>query len=243
VSSRHHSPGVARTTDGGCSRDPRCNDGFEGYDGGECSGLDRADYAFPVFENCHFEYCHFDYDSSQEEFDACGDRTVTGLSVVGELVARGHVYREAKYDDILGGHYIFADHSVGSLHHLAPAAGGGRTTGTIFSSIPEIGSFAERNDGELYMVGYQGNIYDLPYGDLCESVEEQEEASSACLPQSDTTPTFEEIGCFLNGKLKTMTLSTAPGCDGTMNAEMCASFCATVEGTTHFGLQYQRECY
>ncbi|CAN0083513.1 unnamed protein product [Ectocarpus sp. 6 AP-2014] len=211
----------------------RCNDGFEGYDGGECSGLDRADYAFPIFE-----YCHFDYDSSQEEFDACGDRTVTGLSVIG-----GHVYRGAKYDDILGGHYIFADHSVGSLHHLAPAAGGGWTAGTILSSIPKIGSFAEGNDGELYMVGYQGNIYDLPCGDLCESVEEQEEASSACLPQSDTTPTFEEIGCFLDGQPKTMTLSTAPGCDGTMNAEMCASFCATVEGATHFGLQYQRECY
>lgn len=59
----------------------RCNDGFEGYDGGECSGLDRANYAFPVFE-----YCHFDYDSSEEEFDACGDRTVTGLSVIGEFV-------------------------------------------------------------------------------------------------------------------------------------------------------------
>lgn len=49
----------------------RCN--------GDCSGLDRADYAFPVFE-----YCHFDYDSTGDDVDVCGDRTVTGLAVIGE---------------------------------------------------------------------------------------------------------------------------------------------------------------
>lgn len=57
----------------------RCNDGYEGYSGDNCAGLDRAAYTFPIFE-----YCHFDYDSSAEEFDACGDRTVTGLSVMGK---------------------------------------------------------------------------------------------------------------------------------------------------------------
>lgn len=57
----------------------RCNDGYEGYPGDDCAGLDRANYAFPVFQ-----YCHFDYDSSAEEFDACGDRSITGLSIMGE---------------------------------------------------------------------------------------------------------------------------------------------------------------
>ena len=54
----------------------RCNDCFGGSN---CAALDRADYVFPTFE-----YCHFGYDSSGEEYDACGDRTVTGLSVVGK---------------------------------------------------------------------------------------------------------------------------------------------------------------
>lgn len=57
----------------------RCNDGFEDYDGAGCADLDRADYAFPSFE-----YCHFDYDSASEEYDVCGDRAVTGLSIIGE---------------------------------------------------------------------------------------------------------------------------------------------------------------
>lgn len=55
----------------------RCNDGYDGADG--CTDLKREDYAFPTFQ-----YCHFDYDSGSDEYDVCGDRTVTGLSVIGE---------------------------------------------------------------------------------------------------------------------------------------------------------------
>lgn len=54
----------------------RCNEGFDGADA--CPDLDRADYVFPTFE-----YCHFDYDSSSDIVNLCGDRLVTGLSIIG----------------------------------------------------------------------------------------------------------------------------------------------------------------
>eukprot|EP00752_Nemacystus_decipiens_P008421 g7527.t1 len=205
----------------------RCNDGYEDYPGDDCEELDRADYTFPVFQ-----YCHFDYDSEYE----CGDRSVTGLAVMG-----GYVYRGSKLADVLDGHYIFADHSTGSLHHLTPATGGGWTAGTILSASPKIVGFAEDQEGELYMIGYQGNIYELPCGDLCGSAGAG--GVDACMPQSHDVPTYEEIGCFNDGNPKAMGLATSPACDGTMSAEICASFCATVEGATHFGLEYQRECH
>lgn len=62
----------------------RCNDGLESHN---CTALDRADYTFPAFE-----YCHFGYDSADEEHDACGDRVVTGLSVIGEAFVDDRQY-------------------------------------------------------------------------------------------------------------------------------------------------------
>lgn len=56
----------------------RCNEGFNGADA--CPDLDRADYVFPTFE-----YCHFDYDSSSATVNVCGDRLVTGLSIIGQI--------------------------------------------------------------------------------------------------------------------------------------------------------------
>eukprot|EP00903_Cladosiphon_okamuranus_P016929 g15605.t1 len=184
----------------------RCNDGYEDYLGDDCAGLDRARYVFPVFE-----YCHFDYNSSVEEYDACGDRVVTGLSIIG-----GHVYRGSRFADVLGGHYMFADHSTGSPYHLAPATGGGWTSGATIATMPEIVGFAEDHDGELDMIGYQGNIYDLPCGDLCGS----EQAAASCMPQAASIPAYEEVGCFYDGSPKSLTLATAPYCDGTMSAEV-----------------------
>lgn len=66
------------------------------------------------------------------------------------------------------------------------------------------------------MIGYQGNIYDLPCGDLCES----EEEAASCMPQSASTPTFEEVGCFYDDSPRSMTLAVAPACDGTMSTEV-----------------------
>lgn len=67
------------------------------------------------------------------------------------------------------------------------------------------------------MVGYKGNIYDLPCGEICES----EEEAASCMPQSEAPPTFEEVGCFYDGSPKSLTLAVAPVCDGTMSIEVC----------------------
>ncbi|CBJ29140.1 conserved unknown protein [Ectocarpus siliculosus] len=54
------------------------------------------------------------------------------------------------------------------LYHLFPTTGGGWGSGTIkgddFFAVSHI---AEDNDGELYVVQYQGTIFEMPCGDLC----------------------------------------------------------------------------
>ena len=76
------------------------------------------------------------------------------------------------------------------------------------------------------MIGYQGNIYDLPCGGLCES----EEAAAECMPQSHTVPTFEEVGCFYDGTPRSLTLAASPTCDGSMSAEVgvCAGIVVVI---------------
>lgn len=63
------------------------------------------------------------------------------------------------------------------------------------------------------MIGYQGNVHHLPCGVLCSGG-----GDNACMPRSDGTVAFEEIGCFYD--TRAMNLATAPVCDGTMNAEV-----------------------
>lgn len=66
------------------------------------------------------------------------------------------------------------------------------------------------------MVGYKGNIYDLPCGSLCGAAG----GSGPCLPQSDNVPTIEEVGCFIDADERAMPLALdAPKCE-TMNAEV-----------------------
>lgn len=66
----------------------------------------------------------------------------------------------------------------------------------------------------MYIIGYMGNIYELPCGSLCGG-----DSASTCMDQSDNIPTYEEIGCFADGDPKAMSLGQAPACD-TMNAEV-----------------------
>ena len=54
---------------------------------GPCADVDRSSFTSPVFE-----YCHVDYDSSpssEDEYtggnDICGDRSIVGNTVIGEL--------------------------------------------------------------------------------------------------------------------------------------------------------------
>ena len=70
--------------------------------------------------------------------------------------------------------------------------------------------------GELYIIGYQGNIYDLPCGSLCSG----SGTAPACLPQSDNIPTYESVGCFIDDEERAMALALdVPTCE-TMSAEV-----------------------
>ena len=64
----------------------RCTDYSENAYG-PCADADRSSFTFP-----YFEYCHVDYDSSpssEDQYtggnDICGDRSVVGNTVIGEL--------------------------------------------------------------------------------------------------------------------------------------------------------------
>ena len=56
---------------------------------GACADADRSGYTFPIFEYCHPNY--YPSSSSQDEYmdgvNICGDRSVTGSTVIGERAA------------------------------------------------------------------------------------------------------------------------------------------------------------
>lgn len=58
---------------------------------GLCKDLDRSKFTFPIFEYCHPDY-YSDADG-EEEFvggvNVCGDRLITGHSVIGKFFASG----------------------------------------------------------------------------------------------------------------------------------------------------------
>lgn len=65
------------------------------------------------------------------------------------------------------------------------------------------------------MIGYKGDIYDLPCGSLCAG-----DAMSTCMPQSDNMTTFEEVGCYIDDLPRAMPLALdVPDCE-TMNAQV-----------------------
>lgn len=65
------------------------------------------------------------------------------------------------------------------------------------------------------MIGYQGNIYELPCGGLCPTT-----ADAECMSQAHALPTFEVIGCFGDDHtVRALSLAESKSC-GTMNAEV-----------------------
>ncbi|CAB1115398.1 unnamed protein product [Ectocarpus sp. CCAP 1310/34] len=142
----------------------RCMQQIEDQFPETCEFLDRSPFTFPEFNYCHPDFYPVDHPSYiVSDQSICGDRSVIGTAVIA-----GYVYRGAKYDDLLGGNLIFADFTLNRLYHLFPTKGGGWGSGTIkgddFFAVSHI---AEDNDGELYVVQYQGTIFEMPCGDLC----------------------------------------------------------------------------
>lgn len=64
-------------------------------------------------------------------------------------------------------------------------------------------SLLRLRQGELYLVANDGQIYDLPCGYLCRPLEE------SCMAQAPTVPTYEEVGCYADGRSHVLGLAMA----------------------------------
>lgn len=81
-----------------------------------------------------------------------------GISVTG-----GYVYRGAQ-NTTLKGRYLFGDFGSGRIWAWIPdRASQPREPTQLLDSTVNISSFGEANDGELYVVGYNGKLYRLTF--------------------------------------------------------------------------------
>eukprot|EP00904_Undaria_pinnatifida_P007443 jgi/Undpi1/3829/HiC_scaffold_16.g07198.m1 len=203
---------------------------------GSCDGISRSGVTFPIYE-----YCHPDYDSTDEGEDVftngndlCGARSVTGLAVIG-----GYPYRGQRFSEVLTGALLFADAQKKNLYYLVNEGGGEWVPGTIIGDgSTSIISFAEDNDGEQYVITSDRVPHQLPCGDLC---------ATTCLAQAETQPVYESLGCFADfSNDRALTVGSSAACDSgqdLMSPAICASYCATITGSTLFGVQYAFECF
>jgi uncharacterized repeat protein (TIGR03806 family) len=77
---------------------------------------------------------------------------------VGQSITGGYVYRGPQSTS-LSGHYIFADYVSGRLWALLPDGSGGYTLSDLVTAGFNVSSFAQANDGELYVIDYSGGLY------------------------------------------------------------------------------------
>ena len=99
------------------------------------------------------EYGHNDVFARQSRFPDHG----TGVSITG-----GYVYRGKKLPS-LRGVYVYADFEVGTIWGLRYDKGQLATHGVLVPQNPsrKISSFAEDRDGELYVIAFDGTIYEF----------------------------------------------------------------------------------
>jgi len=95
---------------------------------------------------------------------ACGSDTNLQAPVVdyghtvGTTVTGGYVYRGSRYPS-LRGRYIFGDFGSGKIWHIPNDTAPTLEVTTGFDSGLNMSSFGEANDGELYIVSYDGRLF------------------------------------------------------------------------------------
>lgn len=78
-------------------------------------------------------------------------------------VTGGYVYRGTDIPALVGG-YVFADYCTGEIFVISAGASGGVNPTLLLNSAANIASFGERPNGELFVVGYGGTIYQIVPG-------------------------------------------------------------------------------
>ena len=81
---------------------------------------------------------------------------------LGNAITGGYVYRGPQ-TTALRGRYVFGDFGTGRIWTLLPDSTGGYTRTDLVSSGLSISSFAQANDGELYVVDYSGGLYRIAF--------------------------------------------------------------------------------
>jgi glucose/arabinose dehydrogenase len=115
----------------------RCYEGFAEHNLDECGP--EEEYTFPAHA-----YPHFD------------GNTFLGCSVTGGFVYRGH------WSPALIGQYIFGDYCSGNFWALSRDEQGDWQTSLLGNLLPNVSSFGEGANGELYATGHSdGTIYRL----------------------------------------------------------------------------------
>src|SRR5690606_25497002 len=137
----------------------RCREGAHDFNPGACGGA--SNLIDPVAE----------YDRAQ------------GRSITGGYVYRGNAI------PALQGRYVFGDFISGNVWHIAPTAGSTQqvTAATALASGRAISSFAEGNDGELYVVDYGGGLYRLGASTSGTDTIPEQLSDTGCVDTSDAT--------------------------------------------------------
>lgn len=122
---------------------------------------------------------------------AVGACTVTGGPAIdpvaeydhgeGNSITGGHVYRGQELADY-DGVYFFGDFGSGRIWGLFEQEGGAYERILLLDSSLSVSSFGEGNDGELYVVDYNGGIYRI-----------QEDGNSA--PPNPVPQSLSDTGC------------------------------------------------